>query len=84
MKKSEVFLKQKFDDYEEERKRKDEFIKSLRGDVMPLHTKLETVQIMVDKQEQYSRRNCFLINGLEEMKNESTGDLVLETIPIYK
>ena len=52
LKKSVVFLKQKFDDYGEDRKRKDENIKLLRGEVMSPHTKLETVQIMVDKQEQ--------------------------------
>ena len=45
-----------------------------------LHAKLETVQIMVGKQELYSRRNCLLIHGLEGKKNKSTDDLVLQTI----
>ena len=45
-----------------------------------LHAKLETVQIMVGKQELYSRRNCLLIHGLEGKKIKSTDDLVLETI----
>ena len=29
-------------------------------------------------QEQYSRRNCILIHGLQEEKNESTDDKVLK------
>ena len=45
-----------------------------------LQTKLEVVEIMVDKQEQYSRRNGLLVHGLEEKKDESTDDLVLQTI----
>ena len=32
----------------------------------------------MDKQEQYSRRNCILIHGLKKEKNESTDDRVLE------
>ena len=35
---------------------------------------------MVDKQVQYLRRNGLLIHGLEEKENESTDDLVLESI----
>ena len=30
----------------------------------------------MEKQEQYSRRNCVLIHGLKEEKNESTDDRV--------
>ena len=32
----------------------------------------------MDRQEQYSRRNCILIHGLKEEQNESTNDRVLE------
>ena len=32
----------------------------------------------MDRQEQYSRRNCILIHGLKEEKNKSTDDRVLE------
>ena len=79
LKKYVEYLIQKFDSYEEDRKRKDDRIKSSREEVTSLHTKLEPVQIMVDKQEQYSRWNFLLIHGLEEKKNESTDDLVFET-----
>lgn len=45
-----------------------------------LHTKLEILQIKVNKQEHYLWLNCLLIHGLEVKKNESTDGLVLETI----
>ena len=32
----------------------------------------------MDKQEQYSKRNCILIHGFKEAKNESTDDRVLK------
>ena len=32
----------------------------------------------MDRQEQYSRRNCILINGLKEEKNKSTDNRVLK------
>ena len=32
----------------------------------------------IESQEQYSRRNCILIHGLKEEKNESTDDKVLK------
>ena len=73
-------LTQNFDDCKEDRKRKYEIIKSLYEEVISLHTKLEIVQIMIDKEEGYSQRNCLLIHGLEEKENESTDNLVLETI----
>ena len=44
------------------------------------HTKLEVVEIMVDKQKQNSRRNCLLIHGLEKEKDKNTDGLVLQII----
>ena len=32
----------------------------------------------MERQKQYSRRNCILIHGLKEEKNESTDDRVLK------
>ena len=35
-----------------------------------------------DRQEQYSRRNCLVIHGLPESKNENAGLLAMEVIEI--
>ena len=40
--------------------------------------KAEDLEKNMDRQEQYSRRNCILIYGLKEELNESTDDRVLE------
>ena len=40
--------------------------------------KVEDLEKKMERQEQYSRRNCILIHGLKEEKNESTDDRVLK------
>ena len=37
-----------------------------------------------DSQEQYSRRSCIPINGIEKAENESTTDCVNKVIDIFK
>lgn len=54
------FIRNKFKNYEAERQKKDEIIRSLRGKVSAL--------VKRDIQEQYSRRNCLLIHGISENK----------------
>ena len=34
----------------------------------------------MDRQEQYSRRNCLLIHGIKEERNENTDDIVVKFI----
>ena len=41
---------------------------------------VDSLSSQVDKQEQYSRRNCLLLHGIPENKNEKTDDLCLATI----
>ena len=40
--------------------------------------KVEDLEKKMESQEQYSRRNCILIYGLKEEKNESTDDRVVK------
>ena len=51
-------------------------INSLEKKVLGL---TETV-IPVDKQEQYSRRNCILIHGVKENQNKDTDEVVINKI----
>ena len=41
---------------------------------------IESLKGCLDRQEQYSGRNCLLIHGLLESKNENTDELVTDTI----
>ena len=56
----------KFNEYEKDRKAKDELIIKLQIQVTQLTDKLSRLSVQVDKQEQYSRRSCLLIHGVEE------------------
>ena len=35
---------------------------------------------VIDRQEQYSRRNCLLLHGIEEESNENTDQCVIEVL----
>ena len=70
----------KFEDYEKERKEKNEEIKNLKADVMNLRIQINEQNHTLDKHEQYSRRNCLLLHGVAENNNESTDDVVMKTI----
>ena len=52
------FMSDKFDEFEKERHEQKMVIEELRGDVSSLNEKLNGLTEQVDRQEQYSRRNC--------------------------
>ena len=54
----------KFDKLEKDRKEKEK--------VSYLSEKLGKLEESIDAQQQYSRRNCLLLNGIEETKGEDT------------
>ena len=70
----------KFDEYEEERKKKDEQIKCLQKRVSFLEKKNGEIEQQIDRQEQCSRKNCLLIHGIEERRHGVTDKLVIQTI----
>ena len=41
---------------------------------------IESLKGCLDRQEQYSKRNCLLIYGLPESKNKNTDELVIDKI----
>ena len=80
MKESVDLMSETFEKFKEELKRKDEVIKSLRGHVSKLQSEMNVVVEGLDRQEQYSRRNCLLIHGINENKDEDTDDIVIKTL----
>lgn len=44
-----------------------------------LHDHLENFEANIDRQQQYSWRNCLLVHGINESKDKDTDELVLET-----
>ena len=51
---------------------------TLQNELKSASMKVEDLEKKMERQEQYSRRNCILIHGLKEEKNESTDDRVLK------
>ena len=74
------FISARFDEYEADRKKKDEMINSLEEKVLGLTEKVDKLSSLVDRQEQYSRRNCILIHGVKENQNEDTDEVVINKI----
>ena len=68
-------ISDKFDEYEKDRKAKDELIMKLQTQVTELTDKVSNLSVQIDKQEQYFRRNCLLMHGVEENENEDTDTL---------
>ena len=66
--------------YEKDRKAKDEIIIKIQTQVTELTDKVSNLSVQVDEQEQYSRRNCLLINGVEENRNEDTDTLSINIV----
>ena len=74
------FICEKFDEYERDRAEKKKIISELQKNVNDMSATIESLKGCLDRQEQYSRRNCLLIHGLPESKNENTDELVIDTI----
>ena len=65
---------------ERDRLEKRKLVKDLKEEVTYLRGKVDDITVETDKQVQYSRRNCLLIHGLPESKNENTDLLAMEVI----
>lgn len=74
------FASNRFDEYEKDRKEKDELIRSLRKDVDDMAGIIDNLSLGLDRQEQYSRRNCLLFHNIPETNNESTDELIIKTV----
>ena len=71
-------INEKFTKYEEERKQKEQEIKDLKKQISLMSNGLKDLEKKVDRQEQYSRRNCLLLHGVKEGDNEDTDKIVVK------
>ena len=74
------FMTSKFDELEKDWKEKEKIINNLKGEVSYLSEKLGKLEEGIDAQQQYSRRNCLLLHGIEETKGQNTNDHGLEVL----
>ena len=73
-------INKKFDNYEKERKEKEKEIKDLKEKVLILSNEKKDLEQIIDRQEQYSRRNCILIHGVKEEQSEDTDNVLVKLI----
>ena len=80
LKSSVEVMSDKFDEYEKDRKEKEKIINGLQNEVSSLKERIDLLEKKSDESEQYSRRNCSLVPGVEEQKQENTENIVLSVI----
>ena len=73
------FICENFDEYERDSAKKEKVISELQENVNDMSATIESSKGCLDRQEQYSRRNCLLAHGLPESKNVNTDELVIHT-----
>ena len=78
--KSVEHLNGSFEKLEKDMAEKDKKIGNLESQVSILSKKVEVLERGMDKQEQYSRRNCILLHGIEENDDEKTDEIVIKTV----
>ena len=74
------FITKKFDKYEQERKGREEMVNNLTENFGKFIQNVDDLSDVVEKQEQYSRRNCLLLRGIPEKKQENTDELCIKVI----
>ena len=80
LKSSVEVMSDKFDEYEKEPKEKEKIINGLQNEVSFLKERIDLLEKKSDDSEQYSRRNCLLVHGVEEQEQENTDNFVLNVI----
>ena len=74
------FISARFDKYEADRQKKDEKVNSLEEKVLGLTEKVDKLSSLIDRQEQYPKRDCILIHGVKENQYEDTDEVVVSKI----
>ena len=64
-----TFTNEKFVEFEKGIKNNSKEIKAMRKENSYLTKRLEDMDAVLGRQEQYSRRNCVLIHGVDEVEN---------------
>ena len=65
---------------ERDNRKKDDKINELEEKTRKMDTKNDDLNRVLDRQAQYSRRNCILEPGMKESENEDTDTIVTETL----
>ena len=73
------FMTKNVEEYERERQEIDKIIDTMKRDMVNMNEKIEKLERIVERKEQYPRCICLLMHGMQG-ERENTEDLVLETL----
>ena len=68
----------KFDNREKEIKKTDKKINQLEKTIENLAEKQKSLSSEIDDLEQYSRRNCLILHGVDESNDENTNEILIK------
>ena len=71
------FINKKFEEFEADRREKERDIAELKSAINNLNKRLDKSDRALDRREQYSRRNCLLIHGIDKENQENTDEVVI-------
>ena len=74
------FINEKFEEFEADRREKEREIAELKSTRKSLNVCLDKADRTLDRQEQYSRRNCLLIHGIVEENQENTDEVLINAL----
>ena len=74
------FINEKFEEFEADRREKEREIAELKSIINSLNVKVDKADRALDRQEQYSRRSCLLIHGIDEGNQENTNEVVINVL----
>ena len=74
------FINEKFEEFEADRREKEREIPELKSIINSLNVRIDKADRVLDRQEQYSRRNCLLIHGIDEENQENTDEVVINVL----
>ena len=74
------FINEKFQECEQDRREKERETKELKENIGTLSKRLDDLDSVVDRQEQYSCRNYLLLHGIEEESNKNTNQRVIDVL----
>ena len=78
--KSTGFYNEKFEKLEKNNRKKEEKINELEEKTRKMDKNINDLNRVIDRQEQYSCRNCILLHGVKENENEDTDTVETETL----
>lgn len=55
-------------------------MKEMQKEIKDMFAIIHSLKVILDKQKQYYKRNCLLIHGLAEERNENTDQIVIQAL----